>query len=351
MGARLNLRRRVTHRGQLADHRQGEGHGAARAVGIGVNAHLAPVEFHDALDDGQADPAARRLVRLQPDERLKDPLPVLGRNADAVVAHREPHPVLVAVCLDRDRWCHLRPGELQRVGQQVVEDLAQVGAMAGDGRHCQADRDPGTARLQFSRAGFQHVVDHRRRVHRLHGAGAGADPGHRQQALHPRFQLPGVLFDQGQPPRRRRGERGAVLLLQQRGEAAHAFAGRFEVVGEGFGPVFQLPQPRGQVLLLLVRLLVEPGIGDGQGRLLREPLRQAHVPASWAVIFLLQQQQHAEGGPLGQQRDRQRAVADEIAPAHLGAAVATQLMAHRWLAGVEGSHRDGELLPQHDGLV
>ena len=78
----------------------------------------APVPLHHLLADRQPHPPAGVLVPpVQPLEDLEDPLPVLRRDADAVVAHRE-DPLLTGP-LGSDVDARRAVAELQRVADQT----------------------------------------------------------------------------------------------------------------------------------------------------------------------------------------------------------------------------------------
>ena len=105
----------------------------------------------DVLDDGEAEAgAADRAAapRIDAVESLGQPRDVLGRDAVAFVADRQPHHAVgIAPQLDRDG--RARAAVFHRVADQIVQRLAQLDAVAGHGRHVvgELDGDVGGARV------------------------------------------------------------------------------------------------------------------------------------------------------------------------------------------------------------
>src|ERR1041385_7074404 len=67
---------------------------------------VSPDVATDALDEGPADEQPEShadTAVLQPHELLEDPLALVGRDPDTVVAHRDGHVVTIASYLDGDR--------------------------------------------------------------------------------------------------------------------------------------------------------------------------------------------------------------------------------------------------------
>src|SRR3954453_13534431 len=93
----------------------------------------APVSLHDSLADRQAAPRARvLLLGVQPLEDHEDPPRVARVEPDPVIADRE-HPLLaLASGGEVDVGRALAP-ELDRVADQVLEELADLGAVAPHG--------------------------------------------------------------------------------------------------------------------------------------------------------------------------------------------------------------------------
>ena len=90
----------------------------------------ASVAFHDPLADGKAN--ARALVGGAGVKTLKDDedaVEVLGLDADAVVLHRDRPAAFVLLRIDAHDQ-RLRAAELQRVADQVLEQLHHRGAIA-----------------------------------------------------------------------------------------------------------------------------------------------------------------------------------------------------------------------------
>ena len=71
---------------------QGEFNGASVAF-LSFDPYLSAIECDDALDDGKANAASRRIGRSQPDKRLEDTQPLFNGDSDAMVLYGNAHHV------------------------------------------------------------------------------------------------------------------------------------------------------------------------------------------------------------------------------------------------------------------
>src|SRR5688572_33475004 len=107
-------------------YRQGDGEGGAFAQRA-VEPHLAAMQLDEASRQGEAEPRSFGLASVvAPDllELLEHRGMVLGRNADAGVAHLNFHAPIERLCGNADLAAVRR--ELHRVGQQVDHDLLEL---------------------------------------------------------------------------------------------------------------------------------------------------------------------------------------------------------------------------------
>ncbi len=126
-------------------------HDGGAPAGRLLDAHAAVVALHDALDDGQAHAGALVGAQaVQAVEHLEDPLALVGRDADPVVGDDQRPVAALGARGDLDRRRHARAGELQRVGQQVLQRLVELVGIAAHGR--QLADDDRRARLGDARA-------------------------------------------------------------------------------------------------------------------------------------------------------------------------------------------------------
>ncbi len=202
--------------------------------------------LHHPLADRQPHPRAGVLVPpVQPLEDLEDPLPVLGRDADAIVAHRE-DPLLTGP-LGRDVDARRAVAELQRVADQVLEELDEldrVGEHRGQvimGHHRPLLRD-GPAEIG------PRLVERRPGPHLPKALRLGGDAGIAKQAvdqgLHPRGAVDRVVDVLVGPL----VEPALVPLGQQIQEAGDHAEGLLEVVGGDVGELLELGVGPGQLL-------------------------------------------------------------------------------------------------------
>src|SRR6476469_6672914 len=93
------------------------------------------VSLDDMLDDREAEPGAAEraaAARIDPVEALGDSRDMLGGDAVALVAHAEMDHVAFAPQPDANR--RSPPAVAKRVHHQIVDDLEDLGEVAGDRR-------------------------------------------------------------------------------------------------------------------------------------------------------------------------------------------------------------------------
>jgi len=89
------------------------------------------VALHDALAHRQPDARPFVLVaRVQAPEHLQDARGVRGRHPDAVVRHAHQPAVVLPLRTDPHLGRHTGPRELERVADQVLEELAELRRVA-----------------------------------------------------------------------------------------------------------------------------------------------------------------------------------------------------------------------------
>src|SRR3954451_6906162 len=134
-GAALRVRSAVERcdaRAPAARDRQREAECAALAGGA-LRPDPATVLLDDALADRKPDAGARIvLLAVEPVERLEDALGLSRVHADAIVGDREDRRVPLDLGADADDRIAL--GELERVADQVEEDLTELADVAEDHR-------------------------------------------------------------------------------------------------------------------------------------------------------------------------------------------------------------------------
>jgi hypothetical protein len=338
------------------DARQDEGEGASLAHGA-FQADLSPQQMHQPAGQGQAQTRALRLFGA----KGKDGIPrvqvahlaklvphhllMLGRDADAGVLHRHAHRGCLALAdgpgvqrgpidpLASD--CHPAAGrrELDRVGQQVVQHLAEAarvgvqGAVGLDRAHRQGDAPRSGERPQRGRQAGQRLGQAERRGLDVHLAGLDlreiedvVDQGQQVLAgLGDVVDVVGLLGRQHPKPLRRqharhpddRVERGAQLVAHPRQELALGPAGRL-------GFLLGLPQRRLFLALGDVRagpdpLADHPAAGDDGHTPAVEPAIGA-VPAAQAILRLEQRVSRHRAVP-GEDRRRTVVGMDGVQPA------------------------------------
>jgi hypothetical protein len=134
------------------------------------------VPLDDLLDDGQADPRPlvlvvgvepRNISKIRSKYSLLDP--------DPVVPDRELPSAVSLLGRDPDLGRHAGPAVLDRVPDQVREDLLELGRVGQDAGH-RADRDRRAGLADRARGGGARRGDDRARVRRLEGLRPRLDP-------------------------------------------------------------------------------------------------------------------------------------------------------------------------------
>ena len=176
------------------------------------------------LDDREAQArAADRAAasRIDAVESLGQPRDMLRRDAVAFVADRQAdHAVGIAPQLDRDR--RARAAVFHRVADQIVQRLAQLGAVAGHRGHIvgELDDDVGDARVVRVAQFGDDLVEQDRQVDRGvgHAIFLRLDPAQRDQILDQPLHPPRLVDHHLQETLAHRRV-GAVVLAQRLGEA------------------------------------------------------------------------------------------------------------------------------------
>src|SRR5665213_4157442 len=107
------------------------------------------VAFDDALTNGQANPCSRVLIGVvQAFEQSKDLLLKLRFNANAVVAHGEDQKSVLALSFNMHGGMALRAPVLDRIPDQILEQLAQVSAVNAQSGQFVAGDDCTTFRVR-----------------------------------------------------------------------------------------------------------------------------------------------------------------------------------------------------------
>src|SRR6185437_12306579 len=155
----------------------------ARALPLlGFDPDTAAVPFDDLLAQRQADPRAWiRFARVQALEDDKDALGILSVEADAVVRNGEQ--ILRTVPLRADTHQRRRVAtELDRVADQVLKDLAQLGWVAQQHRQ-RPDLNLRPRLIDRNAQIGAHLPQYGFAVHRLQSAGVRFDPRVLQQIV------------------------------------------------------------------------------------------------------------------------------------------------------------------------
>src|SRR4029453_10404696 len=112
----------------------------ASSTGGSIDPDPAAQPLHRPLTDRESQPCAGVLAEaMEALEGREDPFGVHGIDPDAVILHRET-PVLARSC-GREAYArnYVKRRELQRIGDEVLEDLSELGRIGGDCReraHC-----------------------------------------------------------------------------------------------------------------------------------------------------------------------------------------------------------------------
>ena len=92
------------------------------------------IAFDDAFADGKPQTGTGVFVLIEPLEQAEDFIGILRRKADTVILNRnEPHLPLL-LCLNLDARYLPRRLIFKRIGDQVLEDLAQLSRVCLYGR-------------------------------------------------------------------------------------------------------------------------------------------------------------------------------------------------------------------------
>ena len=122
---RGGLRSREGNFDQKRGARAGLAHGGDGAV----------VEFHDLAANGEPNPRAFVFVAaMEPLENTEDALRVFGLEPNALIPHRDAVGFCGRLCGDRDPGRFVGVAELDRVADQVLQELPQLRAIPKDGR-------------------------------------------------------------------------------------------------------------------------------------------------------------------------------------------------------------------------
>lgn len=233
--------RRGTGGGQVRDWRRGEERerdtegGAAAEAGT-VGADFAAVEFDELHDDRETEAEAAVLARgggVGLAKAFENVGQKIGGDAGAVVLHAEEDVGRPVIEEDVDLAADGR--ELDRVGQEVPDDLLQPGAVAHDfgavGGEAGDDANAfgvGGGADRIDRGGDDHsevdALDEKANL-------AGGDPAHVEQVLDELGLDAGVALDDFEAFGELGGRVGA--FLQDLGPAEDRVEGSAELVGEG----------------------------------------------------------------------------------------------------------------------
>jgi hypothetical protein len=99
-----------------------------------LDPHLATIQFHDSLDNGQTDPVAWLNGHQQTDKRLKHSSALGRRDSNSVILYGKHHHRILYVPPDFDYRCLPLSSDFKRVRDKIVEDLPDIGPVTGDER-------------------------------------------------------------------------------------------------------------------------------------------------------------------------------------------------------------------------
>ncbi len=242
------------------------------------------MEVDDLAALGQADAGAGDLlVGVEAAENLEDALEITRLDADAVIAHGQfVKAGQVAVGnLDAGRTPGVR--KLERVGDQVLKQVAQqrgkteqTGGQAGDNDNFSLFFGDAFGEVVFQAFDQFGQVDGR-------GVGVLADFGKLEQVLHQQAHPFGGVGDVVHHRLALLVELGRVFLQQYFGERTDGSQRGLEVVGNGVGKLFRLGVAAAQFLIEFLELVA-------QAARLDEPL---DLPAQNFERFALGFGQHA----------------------------------------------------------
>ena len=209
---------------------------------------------------------------VQPLEGQEDPFLVLGGDADAVVLDDHPDALPPPLRADADPRLDARGRELQRVRQQIRQDLVEeraVGEDRGEGRG-DVERGPPLPDLQVQ--AVARLPDGRLEVHRAQVQPDVAQPAVGQEVVDEGVHGPGALED----PLRGLRAFGIEGLLgeEELGEAVDRAQRRPQIVGHRGGEAFELLDADFQLLGPGAHLLAQRLVGLPQAFLGEPALRE-----------------------------------------------------------------------------
>ena len=150
-------------------------------------------------------------------------------DANPVVAHREYPFVPLALRIDMDAR-HPVAAVLERVADEILEDLGQLIGVGGDRRQA-APGDLASTLFEIRTQVGQSPLDRGRGFGLFKRLGLGLEAREPQQTLHQGLHVPGVLDDEAQPLFPALVELISVVFLEELAEAGDAAQRRLEVVG------------------------------------------------------------------------------------------------------------------------
>src|SRR5438309_1111642 len=100
----------------------------------GLHPNAAAITLDNTLANGEADTGSRVRVPMEPLENAEDLLSVLGLDADSVVPYREEPFAGPPLGIHTDPGRLFRTAVLDRVTDQVLEQLNQAGLVRANGR-------------------------------------------------------------------------------------------------------------------------------------------------------------------------------------------------------------------------
>src|SRR5439155_7870670 len=156
---RLPLIIRPTDPGEVTEGRKREDHRGARPVRR-FNPYLPAVQLDDALHNGQPDSASLDRPRIQPDERLEDPLTQLRRDAYSVVYHSALHLAVHPRHCNTDEGIGSITGKFDGVRDEIVEHLPKVSPMTGHHPEGGLNGDLHAAAFKLTSSRLEHVLQH-----------------------------------------------------------------------------------------------------------------------------------------------------------------------------------------------
>jgi hypothetical protein len=266
---------------------------------------------------------------VEPFEDAEDPLPVLRRNADAVVLDPKSNPADAEIGPQDHLGVHSGGDEFYGVGKKVPDDLAQKDGVGADPRKRSFEPDIRPGLTEFRRHLGEESGEKRSQGDLLEPEARPADPRILKEILDEGVELRGSFRDPREVAAPLRIQPGRVLFLEHLPEPAHRPKGSAQVVRDAVGERLEFPQGRAQLLCALFdfafelrvqaqepifRLPEKPRLlacFPDEGRVLErqcdpvgQVLREAHV-LRVVVGFRGQKRQGAQYPVLDAQRSRQ----------------------------------------------